>query len=207
MQIRDEFAFLEETHVAPRVVSRFGIDSKRKVLKALERDTRLLGNWREKKGGKASWPAQLAVFPFKTCSKLLLVAQILTAPVIIGLCLACARVQYSNWTFRTRSTHNRRDLTISSSLGRLLSSSTISHMPTKQFTEGSSLLDSTATKGPSHLSSESRENRFLTCLVNSEVHARTTTTLREVNQRIVWENCHLAWEKSRKGDSYDTKST
>ena len=162
-----------------------GSESKRNVLKALERDTRLLGNLSEKKGGKASWPAQLAVFPLQTCSKLLVVVQRSTAPVIIGLCLACARVQYSNWTFRTRSTHNRRDITISSSLGRLLSSSTISHMPTKQFTAGSSLLDSTATKGPRHLSYESRENRFLTRLANLEVHARTTTILREDNQRIV----------------------
>ena len=131
------------------------------------------------------WPAQLAVFPLQACSKLLLVVQRVTAPVIIGLCLACVLVQYSNWTFRTRSTHNRRDITIPSSLGQLLSSSTISHMPTKQFTAGSSLLDSTATKRPRHLSSESRENRFLTRLANSEVHARTTTTLREDNQRII----------------------
>ena len=58
-------------------------------------------------------------------------------------------------------------------------------MPTKQFTAGSSLLDSTATKGPRHLSSESRENRFLTRLANLEVYARTTTILREDNQRIV----------------------
>ena len=45
-----------------------GRETKRKVLKALERDTRLFGNLREKEGGKASWPAQLAVFPLQTCS-------------------------------------------------------------------------------------------------------------------------------------------
>ena len=69
-----------------------GSESKRNVVKALQRDTRLLGKLREKKGGKASWPAQLAVFPLQTCSKLLLVVQRSTAPVIIALCLACARV-------------------------------------------------------------------------------------------------------------------
>ena len=45
-----------------------GRETKRKVLKAIERDTRHFGNLREKEGGKVTWPAQLAAFPLQTRS-------------------------------------------------------------------------------------------------------------------------------------------
>ena len=57
-------------------------------------------------------------------------------------------------------------------------------MPTKQCTAGSSLLHSTATKGPHHLFSKSRENRLLTRRAYLEVHARILMTLGEDHQRI-----------------------
>ena len=59
-------------------------------------------------------------------------------------------------------------------------------MPTKHFPAGNSLLDSTANKGPRHLSSKSRENGLQTRPEFLEVHARFVMTLEEDNQRIVF---------------------
>ena len=96
VQIRDKFAFLQETHVDPRVVPRFGTRNQEKSFESAWARYSTFRQFERERGWKGVLACPVSCLSASNLLELLLAVWRLISPVIASLCLACSRVQHSS---------------------------------------------------------------------------------------------------------------